>query len=79
MAAVEKRGGNQPSKFSLLMGPQDAPYKETPRRMVSVDGKHKSLWIGEDTILATVSTQETDAALWDLAREKVERRDRGRL
>lgn len=42
---------------------------ERPRLMISADGKYKSLWIGEQIILATTTVDSPDADLWDAARE----------
>ena len=44
---------------------------EEPRLMVSVDGKHKSLFIGDGRVLATVSCETSDAELWARARERI--------
>lgn len=44
---------------------------EEPRLMVSVDGLVKSLWIGEDTILASVPRGVPDSELWQKARDAV--------
>ena len=44
--------------------------EERPRLMFTADGKHKSLWIGDQTILATVLYDESDVVLWSNARAK---------
>lgn len=44
---------------------------EEPRLMVSVDGSVKSLWIGEDTMLASVPRGTPDSELWQRARDAV--------
>lgn len=43
--------------------------KERPRLVITVDGKHKSLWVGEQTILATVPIDESDETLWNNAKK----------
>jgi len=50
-----------PSTFNLIT--------ETPRLAITADGKHKSLIVGDSTVLASVATDESDAVLWGLARE----------
>lgn len=40
---------------------------EEPRLVITADSKHKSLWVGDQTILATVPYDEDDAVLWQLA------------
>lgn len=41
---------------------------EEPRLMVTVDCKHKALFVGADTVLASVPIEHSDAALWNKAR-----------
>jgi hypothetical protein len=41
---------------------------EQPRLMVTVDGKHKSLFLGDDIVLATVPIESPDSDLWNQAR-----------
>jgi hypothetical protein len=46
---------------------------ERPRLMITADGKHKSLWIGEQerpVILATTPVDASDAELWATARTR---------
>jgi len=45
--------------------------KEKPRLMATVNGKHMSLFIGDDIILATVPWDTPMDVLWNLAREKI--------
>lgn len=41
---------------------------EEPRLMITVDGKHKSLFVGESNVLATAPIDSPDAELWERAR-----------
>jgi hypothetical protein len=41
---------------------------EEPRLMVSADGAHKSLFLGEGTVLASAPYATSDADLWARAR-----------
>lgn len=50
---------------------QGVQQTEQPRLVLTADGKHKSLWIGEQTILSTVKYEESDALLWEKARIKL--------
>lgn len=43
---------------------------ERPRVMITVDGKHKSLVVGDATILATRPIESHDADLWNAARAR---------
>lgn len=50
---------------------QGTQQTERPRLMITADGKHKSLFIGEQTILSTVKIEVPDAVLWKKARDKL--------
>lgn len=54
--------------FTIQHGPADARISERPRKIITVDGKFKSLMIKESTILATVPVSESDDLLWMNAR-----------
>ena len=58
-------------KFGYTDKTTGAPVLEEPRLVFTADGKHKSLWVGDTTILATVPCEEDEAVLWDKARERV--------
>jgi hypothetical protein len=46
----------------------NARVKEMPRLMMTADGKHKALFVGADTVLASVPIEDSDAELWNKAR-----------
>ena len=54
--------------FSVRMGAPGPHYIVTPRQIVSRDGTHKSLLLGNETVLATVPIEETDQERWVQAR-----------
>jgi hypothetical protein len=43
---------------------------DEPRCMITADGKHKSLVIGDSKVLATVTYDTPDATLWQQAKER---------
>lgn len=45
--------------------------KEKPRLMVSVDGKEKSLVVGDNIAIVSVSFETPAQAMWEAARLKV--------
>jgi hypothetical protein len=53
--------------FKIEHGPQGNRTLETPRLVISVDGKYKSLWVHEDTILSTVPIDAPDELMWQKA------------
>lgn len=64
---------DRPSKFftvEYIDKNTDERCLEEPRIKVTADGEHKSLWVGTNTILATVGYDESDALLWKKGREK---------
>lgn len=50
---------------------QGMQQSERPRLVYTADGEHKSLFIGEQTILSTVKYEESDDVLWESARIKL--------
>jgi hypothetical protein len=44
---------------------------ERPRVMITVDGKHKSLFVGESHVLFTLPSDAPDAALWGGLKNKL--------
>ncbi len=44
---------------------------EMPRLMITADGKYKSLFVGDNIVLATVSFNNSDEELWNEAMENI--------
>jgi hypothetical protein len=70
MAAAPRRPHPPFKKFKLAYTDKATQERrlETPRLMITVDGKHKSLFVGDATVLATVPITDSDAELWNKAR-----------
>lgn len=47
---------------------------EEPRLLITTDGEHKSLFVGENTVLITLPVDRSDAELWNKARASIHAR-----
>jgi hypothetical protein len=55
-------------KLTYIIKSTNKRVTEEPRLMITTDGNHKSLFINENTVLATVPIDHSDAELWNKAR-----------
>lgn len=64
-SSIRKQNSGKP--FKIEHGPEGNRIKEEPRFMITVDGKFKSLFIGDNTVLATVPIDTPMETLWNEA------------